>query len=405
MGWTVGDLFPRSLIRGLTAETLNFAASVSGTLTTTTLGNLPWNNRSSSNLSGGGKKYQVASAQVEEPDPYNQGQTRQATYILYYVWPNTQSWDNHSIEVVKLPRTVLKTWNLGNMSSSNRSSSWTGTLKQEIVNYWNNTITPPETCDTTNTYLGAKTECSGGGYRCTDNSAGLSAGTTVKVKSGITSSNYQEQTIPAGIVICPGTLSGSATCADNEEKVLNSAWTSTTGTDGNSIRTNGIWTCAKKTACGDEHDVNYKDPALYNKDNSLCGTCIEGAQKKWYGTGNGSCMLKIDEWIDSEGTVKLLLGKSGWNSGNRYYVIFDNFKGDLSGFQSGSGGFKSYDTEAKARLAFDQAANIRKEELNPSTDDDGDQDNYQNYIEPASEGSFPWIPVGLGAAALLLILR
>ena len=116
-------------------------------------------------------------------------------------------------------------------------------------------------------------------------------------------------------------------------------------------------------------------------------------------------MLKIDEWIDSEGKAKLLLGKSGWPSGRRFYVIFENFKGDLSGFQSGSGGSKSYDTEAEARLAFNNAANIRKEELNPKIDDDGDQDNYQNYIEPTSEGSFPWIPVGLGAAALLLLLR
>jgi|DEB0MinimDraft_6_1074348.scaffolds.fasta_scaffold02638_3 hypothetical protein len=395
MGWTVGDLFPRSLIRGLTAETLNFAATVQGSLTNSTLGNIPWNNRSSQNLSGGGKKYQVATARIEEPDPYNAGQTIQQTYMLYYIWPNLQSWDNHSLQVVKSPQTILKTWNLGNMSSANRSSSWTSTIRDDIVSYWNTTITPPETCDQSNTYIGAKTECSDGGFRCTDNSQGLVAGTTTRVQWG---NKGQDYTVPQGTVICPGQLSSFTPCQDNQEKVLSRQL--------NYGSVTGWWTCVNKSACGDEHDVNYKDPALYNKDNSLCGTCIEGAQKKWYGVSNGSCMLKIDEWIDSEGTVKLLLGKSGWNSGNRYYVIFDNFKGDLSGFQSGSSGFKSYDTEAKARLAFNQAANIRKEELNPSTDDDDDdQDNYQNYIEPTSEGSFPWIPVGLGAAALLLILR
>lgn len=407
MGWIVGDIFPRTLLRGLSAETLNFAAAYSRPLSSSNEQNLryPWRATSGGTQSYLGGAYRFIAEENWQEDDCN-GNLVTRGFTLIYVRPDTSSL-NGSFKIRSVPdkstNSTVKEW------AVDYADDW-GYIKQdlreEIYDYWETIIGEDEViCDQVNTYLGAKSTCSGcsGGSRCTDLSNGLGAGTTVKVKSGFNSSNYDEQTIPEGIIICP---SGVTNCQENEERVLDTTWSPTTGTDGNSIRTNGSWTCVKKSACSDEHNVNYKDPDLYNEDNSLCGDCIDGAQKKWYGVGNGSCMLKIDEWSDSEGKVKLLLGKSGIETKYPYFVIFDNFKGDLSGFQTGSKGFKSYDTEAKARLAFNQAANIRKEEINPSTDDDNDdQDNYQNYIEPTSEGSFPWIPVGLGAVALLLILR
>jgi len=372
------------------APALSFAASSSDPeLTMGDLGGLFWQGKSSKALTGGGKEYYMKSIMITEPDPYNAGQTRNTSVNLSYVWPDTQVWTGHHFKITNGPRTIIWTSPiLGDMASSNRSNVMTTTFKQEIINKWDQAIFVPESCNTTDTYVGLDTGCTGGGNRCTDNSEGLQAGEIIKV-ANYSKTSYSDKTIPAGTVVCPGTLSGVGSCASNEEKVLNYSFTGITG---------GIYVCVTKSGCPDEHNSDYKAPSLgYKDDYAACGTdCITGASKTILGAGNGSCILKIDEWNDGvaenqagQKSMTVVIGKSGHVSHpKRYLVIYKNADSSLN-YKAGSNGFKSYATEAEATTAFNLAAGRRKAILNPPEiiDDDGVIDCTDSNRNTKSDGS------------------
>jgi len=339
--------------------------------------NTPWYKKGGGQYSKNSsfpRTYQMKSIIVDEPDPYNAGQTRRTSYMIKYIWPDAALNTGHYVQITQGPRTILWTKQLGDMDSSLRSTNWSSTVRQEIADAWNGVISnliSTDPCNTTDTYLGITDTCSDGGKKCSDGSEGLQAGEVIKV-ANFNKTSYTDKTIPAGTVVCPGTLSGVGSCASNEEKVLNYSFTGVT---------NGVYVCVAKAGCPDEHNSDYKEPSLgYRDDYAACGSgCITGASKTLLGAGNGSCILKIDEWNDGvaenqagQKSMTLALGKSGHPTGNKWIVAFKNADNSLN-YKPASNGFKSYATEAEATDAFNLAAGRQKAVLNPPevVDDDG----------------------------------
>lgn len=362
------------------APALGFSASNnSQELKVSDISGLFWQGKSSQAITGGGKKYGIKS--IPDPDDASR------SISLSYVWPDTQTWTGHYFQIDRSPHSILWTSPiLGDMSSTpKRNLIMTQEFRQEIIDAWDLATVVPVSCNTTDTYLGLSSSCTGGGNRCTDNSSGLKGGDKVLVQSGLgisSSKRYSEVTIPAGIIICPGTTGSFTPCTSNQEKVLGAAWTYTTGTDGNKIKTNGLYTCITKEGCPDEYNIDYKEPSLgYYNTNSSCGTdCISGASKNLLGFGNSSCILKIDEWNDGvvedqtgQKSMTLAVGKSGMSSFNkRYLVAYKNADSSLN-YKAGSGGLESYATETEATTAYDLAVGRRQAVLNPPEiiDDNG----------------------------------
>ena len=339
--------------------------------------NTPWHRKSGGQYSSNSsfpRKYQMKSIIVNEPDPYNAGQTRTTGYMLNYFWPDAALKTGHYVQITQGSRTILWTKQLGDMDNSLRSTNWSSTVRQEIADAWNSVIAnliSTDPCNTTDTYYGITDTCSDGGKKCSDGSEGLQAGEVIKV-ANFSKTSYSEKTIPTGTVVCPGTLSGVGSCNSNEERVLNYSFTGIT---------NGIYVCVTKAGCPDQHNSDYKEPSLgYRDDYAACGSdCITGASKKLLSAGNGSCILKIDEWNDGvaenqagQKSMKLALGKSGHvGTSLPYLIAFNNADSSLN-YKAGSNGLKSYATEAEATDAFNRAAGRRKAVLNPpEIDDDG----------------------------------
>jgi len=356
---------------------------------------------------GGGKEYSIKDVMVEEPEqtydskgnlnPWN-GQMRNVGIKLRYVWPDTSNWVGHYFEIKKYDMPIWTSEIIGD--NPIRHQAMDQAFRQKIIDAWDSATFVPETCNTTDTYLGLKTGCTDGGSRCTDNSGGLTGGEKVLVQSGGGyGKTYSEETIPAGIIICDANGSNFTPCTSNQEKVLGSyIGTAKTGTDGKKIKTTGLYKCIAKSGCPDQHNIDYKEASLgYRDDYAACGSdCITGASKTLLSAGNGSCILKIDEWNDGvaenqagQKSMKLALGKSGHvGTSIPYKVAFTNGDSSLN-YKPGSNGSKDYATEAEATDAFNRAAGRRKAILNPPeiVDDDGVIDCTDSLRQSKSDGS------------------
>jgi len=224
-------------------------------------------------------------------------------------------------------------------------------------------VTTDPAC-TTDTYCGGWSNVDCGGYhsvtgnnpdnknKCASYSdSTLVAGDTYKRKT-IYGGGYSMQTVPAGYVICtfdahnlPNKTAQwrqdhpAVVCNNNQDKVLG-RW--------GSCGTNGKWECVPKLGCKDIHNTNYAPETQRTHSNAVCtaGTCISGASKMLFGSGDGSCIKSLQTWHlikqdtgccgggkskvynDCKCRYELALGRSGWGG---WVVVYNNFQGPSGG--------------------------------------------------------------------------
>lgn len=253
-------------------------------------------------------------------------------------------------------------------------------------------VTTDPAC-TTDNYCGAWSNADCGGYhsvtgnnpddkkKCASYSdSTLVAGDTYKRKK-TWGSGYTTQTVPSGYVICTYDAHNMpnrsdqyrqdhplVVCNANQDKVLGTGW----------CGTNGMWQCIPKKGCKDLHNTNYYPETQRVHDNAVCtaGTCISGASKTLFGSGDGSCITSLQTWHliksdsgccgggkskvynDCKCRYELALGRSGWGD---YILSYNNFQGPsgttcVAGtcdqWYGGRSGHAKFPTLAAAQAAY-----------------------------------------------------
>ena len=310
--------------------------------------------------------------------------------------------------IIEIPNTADETGSLTIVpTTAERSTFMTNignALSNDNVNFGTITDTcgilaPGVTIDpacTTDTYCGAWSNADCGGYhsvtgnnpddkkKCASYSdSTLVAGDTYKRKK-TWGGGYTTQTVPSGVIICTYDAHNMpnrsdqyrqdhplVVCNDNQDKVLGTGW----------CGTNGMWQCIPKLGCKDLHNTNYAPETQRTHSNAVCtaGTCISGASKMLFGSGDGSCIKSLQTWHliksdtgcctggkskvydDCKCRYELALGRSGWGN---WVVAYNNFQGPSGGtnptcvagtcdqWYSGRSGMHQFTTLAAAQAAY-----------------------------------------------------